>query len=721
MDLIELKNGIRLYGDPARGNLTGIGHGDMARDFRWTAEKPGWNIRIITPEGPASVPREEFSFRKLSDRAGEFTHHTLPLKIRIVWREYDVRAVACNLGFEAGPAVRVDSLGFRLPGRIKVAGETENDYLVYPFKTGIKIPAPAQLAFADFKRLDTKYGPSRKVRHLNVIETGLPPSGRTAAVSEEIAENEMLTRFRQRVTDDEVEWGRDHSYAYPGGIAMTWMDYYGPQGGLYLAAHEPQMEKTLLYFAARRGEDGIAPGIDKIFNRQLTAWNGDFVLAPHDGDWQQGAERYRRYLDQLLPPSRTSPVFFRQAPGTMTHYDLKWEDGTINHRYRDLPAMYREAADLGFNILLLAGWNRGGFDNYELRYQPDPELGTEQELHDAIRRIHELGGKVLLYVNAMCIARDSADFQDSAHEYAVRTGQAKVDSFGDGFLLHPLAIMCNQVEAWRDAVKRNIRYVVLELKADGLYLDQIGSPPRECYAGSHRHRESWTRSYRSLLQEARTELAAAGAREYLFLTEYPMDVYRDLIDGFLCYSYWQSATDLCCPAMFRRTLPETLLIDMVMQKPWAGKDPVESRFVTEIFCRQFIEGVKYWTYCHAPGNPGLEAFFPAAIALYRSGVEFMAGGEYRGEAGLSGKAPGLEVREYRLGNRRLFAIWNSTGEPGWFAPADNGTDGRLVVMDLENPEPRPAAFFAAKRPAVGASRLSLFELRPAVNPVQEKK
>ena len=175
---------------------------------------------------------------------------------------------------------------------------------------------------------------------------------------------------------------------------------------------------------------------------------------------------------------------------------------------------------------------------------------------------------MLLYVNVQCIAADGPDYAREGEACVVRHPDGSPERFGENYLLHPLAVLCPESPAWRERVKRNIRYGILELGADGLYLDQIGSPPRECY-GDHKHRHSWVGAYRSLLQEVRRELAGAGAGEYLFLTEYPMDAYRDLIDCFLCYSYWQAATQFCFPAMFRETLPEVQLIDMLPEERMA--------------------------------------------------------------------------------------------------------------------------------------------------------
>ena len=54
-------------------------------------------------------------------------------------------------------------------------------------------------------------------------------------------------------------------------------------------------------------------------------------------------------------------------------------------------------------------------------------------------------------------------------------------------------------------IMRNAFKRVFE-NADGIYLDQVGSTPRECYNGNHNHLNPWAMNYRILLTEIRQEL-----------------------------------------------------------------------------------------------------------------------------------------------------------------------------------------------------------------------
>jgi uncharacterized protein DUF6259 len=646
-----------------------------------------WEVAIIDGKNTKTLPVSEFEFQILSHISGKFTHKELPLDVFLTWSTINDWAANCNISFKTDQSVRVMSITFKTPERVSLDNAEEKDYLMYPFKTGIKIPTPTQTLFNEFKRKDTRYGPGKKTRHLNVIQSGLPPITDAQIDTNEEVINELLIDFTQKIVSNKAEWGREQSYSYPGGISMTWMDYCGPDGGIYFAAHDKNLEKAQLFFAAERGQQGITLGIDKILNRHLSEWNCDFVVGYHKNDWHQGAELYRQYMTSVLPATVDVPDFFKNSPGFITHYDFKWEEGTITHRYADLPKLYKEAANHGFDTLLLGGWNNGGFDNYTLNYANDPDLGSETELKNAVKEVHNSGGKVLFYVNALSISMDNKSYTDQGEQYAIRKQNGKIDCFGEFFLEHPMATLCNSVKAWREDIKRNIKYVLLELNADGVYLDQIGSAPRECYDENHNHNTQWASNYRILLTEIRQELKELGKEDYVFLTEYPMDLYKDLIDSFLCYSFWQSANELCCPAMFRYAFPEVQLIDMVLQKPWLGRlSSLENQFAQETFCRQFINGLKYWTYCHAPENEQLKPFFDSAIKLHKYAVEYFSNGEYLDDINILNKTPGILIKEFVIkGKGRLLAIWNPTGKKAsFFLPSP--ITGITARRDLKTPD-----------------------------------
>lgn len=671
-----MKSDLFFFGEPERGLISGIENRVIGQQLTWGEPGCCWHVVVDTAEGERQLPPESFHYDPAERR---FRHRLLDLTVTLAWEPSGWLMLA-KIGFEAGSGVRVVRVGFGLPSPVAVAESDETDTLYYPYRTGIKIDRPGEEVFKPYRRSDTQYGPAIRLRHLNVIEDGLAHADPTLEVEAEIDRlDHHRSNYVEHFHGDAITWGRHAKYAYPGLLSMRFLYYAGPRCGLYLGVHDGGFEKSGLWFEAKRGSRAIRPVAEVIFNRPLAAWQGAFAIGMNQPDWREAAKCYRQSVIKTVPGLPPTPEYFRRAPGVVTHYDLKWEDGTIIHRYEDLPQLADEAKALHFDTLLLAGWNNGGFDNYTFHYATDPELGTEAELKAAIRQIHAKGVKVLLYVNVLSIAADNDVFRKDGPACAVRGRDGAVDMFGETFLVHPLSTLCNSVLFWRDCVKRNVRYTLLELGVDGLYLDQIGSAPRDCHAADHDHRLSWPDNYRQLLSEIRQELKANGRDEVVFLTEEVMDLYKDLIDCFLCYAFWQCAPKYSFPELFRYTFPEVLLVDMAMQKPWRGFGQAEESHVEEIFCRQFINGLKYWTYCHAPEHPKLAGFFERAIRLYHYGVEYFIAGQPDG--GMPLAAGGESIRWTLPDGKVLTTIWNPSG-----GACKIVSPGRTILRRLEHPD-----------------------------------
>lgn len=160
-----------------------------------------WEVAIIDGKNTKTLPISEFEFQILSSLSGKFTHKELPLEVVLTWSTINDWVANCNISFKSDQSVRVMSITFKTPERVSL----DNDYLMYPFKTGIKIPTPAQTLFNEFKRKDTRYGPAEKTRHLNVIQSGLPPITDAQIDTNEEVINELLIDFTQKIVSDKAE------------------------------------------------------------------------------------------------------------------------------------------------------------------------------------------------------------------------------------------------------------------------------------------------------------------------------------------------------------------------------------------------------------------------------------------------------------------------------------------------------------------------------------
>jgi hypothetical protein len=92
-------------------------------------------------------------------------------------------------------------------------------------------------------------------------------------------------------------------------------------------------------------------------------------------------------------------------------------EGTINFRFKDIPRWAKSAKDHGLKAVQISGWQMGGHDNGYPCYEPDPRLGTWQDLQEGIRQCHKMGLKVYFFVNYQPMMVESDWYKRELNKY----------------------------------------------------------------------------------------------------------------------------------------------------------------------------------------------------------------------------------------------------------------------------------------------------------------
>ena len=74
-------------------------------------------------------------------------------------------------------------------------------------------------------------------------------------------------------------------------------------------------------------------------------------------------------------------------------------EGNVNYRFREIPQLARDGLKYGLTSLQIAGWQRGGHDNGYPYYEPDPRLGTWDDLKEAVGQCRAMGVRVYFFAN----------------------------------------------------------------------------------------------------------------------------------------------------------------------------------------------------------------------------------------------------------------------------------------------------------------------------------
>lgn len=515
-------------------------------------------------------------------------------------------------------------------------GETwEDDTLVYPYLAGVRIPDPVDVLSGPHQRVGWKWQEYRYYYERKNLAAGPDKDGLYAMECE-----------------------------YSGPLSMTWLDYYGGGTGFYFANHDP--EPRIIGLRADTPGTGN-PGMNfSVIHRPALAfgehWTSpEAVAAVHAGDWHEGARRYRAFREKCLQITPRRPAWFDRSAGLIAHYDFKYQCGGVVHRYKDIPRLLDEAHDLGINHLLIAGWHRDGFDHGFPQYEPDGDLGTEEELHDAIGNIRKGGGHVCFYVNSRLANRKYAALEDFIRDNAIlqEDGSVLTESYGNQDLT--FAAMCINSPGWPEKLKGALRFATEKIGIDGVYLDQLAmAAPGHCSNGAHAHApDCWNAGYQALLGDISSRYQQQEKGDMCIIHEGVSDSYGGLVSGQLIstFSYFHCGA---FPEMYKYTFPEQILVDMLYPEKNMAMRPVHiGQISTQLINEAFLTGCYYWIYDLVDDNtftrdPKQYEYLKNAVTLRNFWLSHFGQGLFRDTDSIRMQG-GASGKRFDFGEDRLIA------------------------------------------------------------------
>lgn len=471
-----------------------------------------------------------------------------------------------------------------------------------------------------------------------------------------------------RTREPDGSFVREASYSGP--LSMLWMDYFGEEGGLCLMCRNGGKVASLRTETFGQIRPGMGLSIVHCPPGGKGVWNSpECVTALHDGDWHWAADTYRsEFAPQREPLSRT-PEWFRKSPGLAAHYDFKYQCGGVVHRFADIPALFDKAQELGLDHLLLAGWHKDGFDNGFPRYSPDPELGTPEELAASVGKVRGRGGHVSFYLNSRLSNDRYDDLRQQREKWVAkdRDGNCVKEKYGDGGL--SFSVMCPNESGWRMTISNAVEWLVKEVGADCVYLDQMCmAPPVLCFNENHSHpHDAWNDGYSLMLREVRS--ATLGDKMGI-LYEGVSDLHGQEASGQLISTFFNHHSG-AFPELYKYTFPEQILVDMLYPLKGQAMRPVHvAQKGREIMDRAFLIGSYYWCYDLEEDNtfdndPEMKAYLIRMIRLRREWLDKFGHGVFRDTQGILTATGGLQVKLYTLGSRGiLLAIANPSETEG---------------------------------------------------------
>lgn len=604
------------------------------------------------------------------DLSAHMTVRLLPEDCRTYW----TLTLNNQTGFE------LDDVAFPSVDGIWLGETWQDDVLVYPHFAGCRIDNPTEQLASEPQLIHWKW--QEYVYKYNIGQATGKRDERGAYV---------------------------HRINYSGQASMVWMDLYDPiEGtGVYLTCRNNSLTmKSLRMESFGKSYPGVGLAILHRPGQKNGIWNSEeCVLAFHEGDWHWAADDYRDWFDtlQLQDPDHHYPVWFEKSPGLIAHYDFQYQGGGIVHTFRDIPELLKEAQKLGFNHLLLSGWNEGGFDYGFPQYTPNHRLGTEQELKYALAECRKMGGHVCFYINSRLCNTGFANQQERIRHSAVmnRDGSLVIEKYGADEI--SFATLCINDTAWRQYLVQTIQYLTHEIGADGIYLDQLAMATScKCYHPEHTEHAgqpcAWNQGYVKLLTEIHQSHTPKESMALIF---------EGCNDAFGPYASGQLVSELHCPfqgrmpQVYKYTFPNQILIDMMNPRRNSAMRPEHiARHSTELLHNAFTMGAYLWCYDLEWDNtwrrdPEQYERLKQLVALRVAWLENYGQGRFTDTVGLLSAPLDQQIRRFTLDNGMLLACAAEKGLYGTVTVIwkhDKPPVCRLMTM--RHPEPVDAAYTA---------------------------
>ncbi len=362
---------------------------------------------------------------------------------------------------------------------------------------------------------------------------------------------------------------------YPHPASMSWFGLETGGHFLYLGRHDPRAGLCcLLASVAPRGAE--QPRLSQAICHYPFVKQGEKLAVPtsvvslSEGDWREGAARYRAFAEGAFYTPTEPPKWVREMRGWQ-RIILRHQYGEIFWKYEDLPRLYLEGKESGLETLMVFGWWRGRFDNGYPTYEADPALGGAEGLRAAIAEVQRLGGRVILYNNGVLIDKNTdfyrelgteiscVDIDGNCYEdhYKFENNGTVLRNYGYKSFTHA----CHGDKRWRDKMVENGKYK-LSFSPDSIFYDQWGVCYDLCFNEKHDHGarpDDMLRPRQKTFAACRALLSgdqALGTEWMLDAVACKMDYIHGCGKG--THKFAKGYEKTVYPALYLHTFPETV-------------------------------------------------------------------------------------------------------------------------------------------------------------------
>lgn len=261
------------------------------------------------------------------------------------------------------------------------------------------------------------------------------------------------------------------------------------------------------------------------------------VIDVHLGDWHEGLDSYRAWVQTWYNPSVPRKSWFQEVFNFRQHFlhenlgDPVINPSTGEYQFHQLLQEDIKAFG-GVDYLQLFDWSSDPEHGRVGEYNPWDYLGGAEFLAAEIEKIQKLGIRVGLYLEGYLLDKRSTIAKDYGLQWTVKSKNQEPYYQMGGDYWHP----CPHIPGWRDYLKNAVSQAHSLLNSDGIYIDQYGwGNQYVCHSMEHGHpcpSNQITDENLMMIQ-----IRSALPQTVVLLSEYcPTDVSTQYQDGSFTYA-----------------------------------------------------------------------------------------------------------------------------------------------------------------------------------------
>ena len=312
----------------------------------------------------------------------------------------------------------------------------------------------------------------------------------------------LAVKMKKHGIPGEPAWV-DSGGIYGRAVIGQWQSVYerSLDEGLGMIVMDAALRNKILHRFAPSGMSVLYYPADKIAPGSEVAYPTTRLLV-HRGNWRRVARDYydwfKSAFELRLPPRWYDEVDVYGSSWVSDPEEVakakaavaKLETGEPGREeyfasFADLAYAYRnQPYDLWELAMYHEGLVRTGSHEQDGTYHFRSDLGGPEAIRAGVERMHRMGRRVMFYVAAISTRKDSDLFKgENIDDWLLMEQPGKMLDIG-----YPFGVsMCHGYSPWQDHVAAVCKRLLEESGADGVRLDEFGTPSITCHNPAHHH------------------------------------------------------------------------------------------------------------------------------------------------------------------------------------------------------------------------------------------